>query len=470
MLFTTRRHINAQLFGCKLKEKDFGLPFLFTSVTPIGILVGSGLNTPFTQELPLGTDLVRLATLPVKASSISGYDNALYSALKNDIKKRGILIPLVFDAKSGECVDGLVRLQIAREIGLKTIPRVFGHFSPGETVNVRLVLNGLRRHLTRDQVSSLISWTLKKNPKTSDREVGRLTGADHKTVGASRRRLESTGEIPQLKERQGKDGRSRAVSLAFTSSTSQANEARRALSSLGDKAPAGFSAIRKLRRLAKQESRETELKRSGRSLPKHFDLRCCDFRDLDCPDGVADLMVLDPPWHESKELRQPFSETVFRLLKPGGFALIYTGHAGVLDFGDALRSAGLTYRWLISCINASNAGSVRNSGSVFALSRVVSVYQKGGVFKTPSLFKDVIITEDHKDKTWHKWQQSVEESVSFVQAFTKPGDLVMDLTSGTFTVAVATALVGGGRRFLGCEVRPELVDLGKRRVDEVLNA
>jgi ParB-like chromosome segregation protein Spo0J len=412
-----------------------------------------------------------LPSAPPGVPQLPSVDPRLYAALRSDIAKRGILIPLFFCAETGKCLDGQIRLEIAKELGIKKIPLVYvGYLSEEERRDLRIVLNGLRRQLSREQLAILIEWTLRKDPSVTDREVARNTGADHKTVAAARRRLRSVGEIPQHDKRKGRDGKLYQAHkpMVFASSTANANEARKALNALGESAPEGYSAIRKVRRLAKQEEREIELKQAGPSLPEHFDLRCCDFRDLDLPDEVADLMVLDPPWHTHKEIREPFAETVYRLLKPGGFALVYTGHKGLFEFGDLLRQAGLSYRWEITCVNDDGAGSIRNNGSVYTLSRLVTVYQKGGKFKTPSVFRDVLLTE-RRDKIYHEWQQPLSESVAFVTAFSTPGQTVIDLTACTFTVAEAVARVGGGRRFIGCEIEPRLVELGKRRVAEALS-
>jgi hypothetical protein len=209
------------------------------------------------------------------------------------------------------------------------------------------------------------------------------------------------------------------------------------------------------------------LKPAGTCLPGHFDLQCCDFRELDVADESADAMILDPEWDSRSFPREEFAEQVSRILKPGKFAVIYTGHQGVFGFGDLVRKVGLDPRWLITCVNADGAGAIRNNGSVYSLSRLVTVYQKGGHFKSPSVFRDVLMTE-RREKQYHDWQQPVSESIAFVDAFSAPGDLIVDLTACTFTVAEAVARVGGGRKFLGCELRPELVELGKRRVAVVL--
>ena len=411
-----------------------------------------------------------LPSVPSEAPQLPNIDTRLYAALRADIARRGIVIPLFFCAVTGKCLDGQIRLEIAKELGIKKIPVVYvGNLSEEERLDLRIVLNGLRRQLSREQLATLIEWTLRKAPDATDREVARNTGADHKTVAAARRRLRSVGEIPQHDKRKGRDGKLYQAHkpMVFAAYTANANEARKALNALGESAPEGYSAIRKVRRLAKQEEREIELKQAGPSLPEHFDLRCCDFRDLDLPDEVADLMVLDPPWHSKSFPRGEFADQVFRLLKPGRFALIYTGHKGLFEFGDLLRAAGLSYRWQITCINADGAGSIRNNGSVYTLSRLVTVYQKGGKFKTPSVFRDVLFTEQ-REKIHHEWQQPVSESVAFVTAFSTPGQTVIDLTACTFTVAEAVARVGGGRRFVGCEIEPRLVELGKRRVAEAL--
>ena len=70
-------------------------------------------------------------------------------------------------------------------------------------------LNLHRRHLTAEQKRELIEKRLKANPEMSDRAIAKEVKVDHKTVAAKREKLEATGEIPQLKERVGGDGKAR---------------------------------------------------------------------------------------------------------------------------------------------------------------------------------------------------------------------------------------------------------------------
>ena len=404
--------------------------------------------------------------------TLPAIDQRLYQALKADIALRGILVPLIFCAKSKQCLDGRVRLLIAEQLGIKQIPKIYvGNLTVSEGNDLRVVVNGLRRQLTRDQLSVIIEWSLRKDPSSSDRQHAQRTGADHKTVARTRVRMEGIGAIPQITTRTSKGGKtypSTRKPMVFTHNQAGSNEAAKGLDRLGEKAPTGNMSLRKLRQLAMKEDREDELRKSGVSLPSHFDLRCCDFRNLDCPDNVADLCVLDPPWHTLKELRQPFAETVYRVLKPGAYALVYTGNQGLLDFGDVMRSAGLLFRWIIACTNDDENGALRNNGSIYNQWRPVSVYQKpGGKNKTPGVYKDLHRTVE-REKTFFEWQQPIEESISFVKSFTRPGDLIVDLTFGSGTVPDAVARVGGGRRFLGCEIKKQFVDLAKRRIAAAL--
>ena len=55
---------------------------------------------------------------------------------------------------------------------------------------------------------------LVETPAVSDRQIAAGLGIDHKTVGAQRATMESTGEIPQFKTNIGADGKERPREVA----------------------------------------------------------------------------------------------------------------------------------------------------------------------------------------------------------------------------------------------------------------
>jgi hypothetical protein len=68
-------------------------------------------------------------------------------------------------------------------------------------------LNLHRRHLTAEQKRDIIARLLKEDPAQSDRKIGNMVKADHKTVGAVRAEAEARGEIPHVETRKDAAGR-----------------------------------------------------------------------------------------------------------------------------------------------------------------------------------------------------------------------------------------------------------------------
>ena len=134
-----------------------------------------------------------------------------FEALKADIAERGIQVPIDLD-EHGNILDGHHRDRAWRELQKNAPPptRVIAGLNEEEKRAFARKNNILRRHLTRDQVRHLIEQQLKETPGWADRRAARELGVDHKTVGAVRDRLISTGEIPQLDKLLGADGKERS--------------------------------------------------------------------------------------------------------------------------------------------------------------------------------------------------------------------------------------------------------------------
>jgi hypothetical protein len=116
-----------------------------------------------------------------------------YAALKADIAERGIVVPVVED-QHGNVLDGHHRVRIAAELGIGYPTELRNVADDDEARRVAFALNLARRHLTREQRRQLIAREITADPGRSDREIGRLLGVDHKTVGSVRRELR--GEVP----------------------------------------------------------------------------------------------------------------------------------------------------------------------------------------------------------------------------------------------------------------------------------
>jgi len=115
-----------------------------------------------------------------------------YDALKGDIMKNGIRVPVVVD-QHGRVLDGHNRRQIADELGIHVPVEIITIASDEAAYDTALSLNCARRHLTLEQIRALIGTEIRRRPGDSDRAIARRIGCDHKTVGSVR-----GGEIPHL--------------------------------------------------------------------------------------------------------------------------------------------------------------------------------------------------------------------------------------------------------------------------------
>jgi len=82
-----------------------------------------------------------------------------FAALREDIAKRGVAVPLEVDGATGLVVDGAHRLRAAKEVGLETVPIRARYFaSEDERVEHCLAVNLLRRHVSPSQRRELVRW------------------------------------------------------------------------------------------------------------------------------------------------------------------------------------------------------------------------------------------------------------------------------------------------------------------------
>lgn len=400
-------------------------------------------------------------------------DPDLYDRLRQDIRLRGIQVPILLDNASGEVIDGKLRKQIADELKIKDVPTIrVSRLSDGERTDLRLAINLYRRHLSRAQMREFIAWTLKQRPEASDRCTAKKFGVNHRTVAKVRRRLEAGGEILHLPERNGSDGKiyPAAKPSVYSSSASEDRRARSLLDRLGDDAPPRPASLRVLHKLVNRKEREALQSSPDAKLPARIKIECCDFRDLAVSDGSVDLIFTDPPWGKDGLRQMPeFAVWAARKLKPdGGVLLVYTGHSGMLETGNHL-SQRLTYLWTLSCFNGHWGGtSTRHDLMIRCCWRPILMFCRGKYLPRRT-FDDAVVSED-RDKTYHDYQQPLSEALFFIKVLTRPKAVVCDPFLGSATSAIAVARLNQGRRFRGSEVDPATCAIARSRVAEELRS
>jgi DNA modification methylase len=157
------------------------------------------------------------------------------------------------------------------------------------------------------------------------------------------------------------------------------------------------------------------------------------------------------------------------VLKPGRALLALTGQLRLGEVVAALTEH-LTWVWL-GMIPRSGAASPISARGLRIDSRFIPVVVlSAGRYKPRGYFLDVV-KSDAKDKglkAEHPWEQPVGPFLELVEAFSKPGELVLDLLCGTGTTGVATVRLG--RQFIEVDKDKAAVSLASERLVALANA
>jgi SAM-dependent methyltransferase len=420
--------------------------------------------------------VVQVKTTPAKSierPDLPPLSAEMYAALKSDIAANGIRSEILVTA-DGHTIDGHIRLRIAKELGIppKSIRKtVVGNLSPEERTEWRVIINTLRSHLSRKEVRDLVDRYLRQHPETSNRKVAAITGSDHTTVGKRRKALEQSGDILKLDVRTCKDGRSYPAVRKPVIATANEHQFKRVTTQLGklrESAPTGNQTLRSVNRAVYQSERLEQIANlPDVTLDANFDFRNCDFRNSGIECNSVNLVVADPPWSEIDQA-EDFAKEAYRILKPNGNLVIYTGVFYLPQWLDIMIKAGFVYEWQFVVV-FNTPGALRQKGAIMCRHVPVLLLRKqpeAGIQTNPTLAD--VLESPALEKAFHPWQQALGPVSKLVESLSGPGDVVADLTVGSGTTAVAVALAGEGRRFIGCEIEPDYVRAAKARVAEAL--
>jgi hypothetical protein len=132
-----------------------------------------------------------------------------------DIRKNGMLERITL--YEGKILDGNNRYVAAGVIGLKLTEANFRQLPDGvDPWDFVVSENIQRRHLSQDQKREVIEALVKADPTKSNRAIAAVAKVDKNTVKTVRDGLEATGEIHQLEETIGKDGKKRKMAKTGT--------------------------------------------------------------------------------------------------------------------------------------------------------------------------------------------------------------------------------------------------------------
>lgn len=193
------------------------------------------------------------------------------------------------------------------------------------------------------------------------------------------------------------------------------------------------------------------------------DIRCGDFKDTlaDIESESVSLILTDPPYSSDyMHLWEQLSTFAAEKLKPGGLLVTYSGQFHLPDVMTALGGQ-LGYVWTISTVGCGPSTPI-HARRIHSRWKPVIVYCKPPFTSTE--WTSDLYNGDGPEKDGHKWQQSLDEALHFVESYSIAGDLVVDPFVGSGTNAVACLRLG--RSFIGCDIDPTAIETAIGRIEQ----
>ena len=420
-----------------------------------------------------------------------------YEALKNDIMKNGIKLPLIINS-SNILLDGYTRLRIAKELGLKEIPCIVKHSSNeleeklfvltinihrrhldvADRVKLGLEIKKLKEELYKGKEKRLLNLLqfqdkAKQTPISTTVLIGYDNNSDYSNDSNNNNNNDNRQRQKTRIDIWSEIAREVGISKSTLAKGNEIAEKAEKDQEIAKQLQEFFEKKRSLesvyRRLKEKEARANlkpiieEGKARVEDLAKITILHG-DFRDVlkDIPDNSIDLIFTDPPYDRaSVPLLRDLAVLASRLLKPSGFIAVMYEHVILLELIDALRTAqDMEYYCTISMY-------MQDSREVFFKRNIeigwkpIVVFQKRPMVAVENRFKDNIISDYKPDKSIHEWKQDLKSTMHVIRSLSKEGDTILDPMVGTGTTVEACLLLN--RRCIAVEKDKELYEMLLRR-------
>lgn len=405
-----------------------------------------------------------------------------YAALKADIEKRGVQVPVEYD-ESGAILDGHHRVMACRELGIREWPRVVrvGMTEEQKTEHV-LALNLDRRHLSREQRAELVArlrgqgWSMPRianrlkiarNTVAADLQDAQIeqpatvTGADGKTYPATR-------PEPQAKPVSLFNPSAREVEKAQVMIEAAEAEPDKYSGLLDQMDRTGnvHGAYKELRKARKQEAKQA----IPDDLPDeryrliHGDVAQV-WRDLE-PASI-DVIITDPPYpQEYLALYGTLADVAQKVLKPGGSLLAMCGQSYLPEIMAAMGPY-MRYHWTLTYMTPGGQSAQLWQRKVNTFWKPVLWYVKGDY--AGDWIGDVARSAvNDNDKRFHGWGQSESGMADLIERFSYPGQTILDPFCGGGTTGVVAVQMN--RRFIGIDNDVTAIETSRQRLAEVSHA
>ncbi|MBM3253111.1 MAG: site-specific DNA-methyltransferase [Candidatus Omnitrophica bacterium] len=178
--------------------------------------------------------------------------------------------------------------------------------------------------------------------------------------------------------------------------------------------------------LTDEEIKQAETKQ----LPPTLNFINNDFRKADIEENSIDCIITDPPYpQEFLSLWKDLGEFAYKVLKPSGFLIAYSGQYHLPKVFELLNGQ-LEYVWTMAILLPGST-QIINARNLMCGWKPILIYCKPP-FRKLNTFYDVI-TSPQGEKQYHNWQQSEGGVRKLIEIFSNEGDIILDPFSGVGT-------------------------------------
>ena len=396
-------------------------------------------------------------------------DAATEAALTESIRRFGVLVPVAQD-QDGRILDGYHRSRIAAALGVRFRVDVHEVADADEAREIAHTLNADRRQLSAEQRRTVVA--VLREQGHSLRAIAGAVGADQRTV---QRDLSTAADAAVPDRVVGLDGKSRPARRTVVAAKSQAeaSRAQAALATLDESSTLGVIDTKRVERIAReaQATRRRSDHVETASVADDITIIHGDFTEVIDWSDVEDAVVIsDPPY--PREFLPAWVELADVTVRSPGIRrlVLMSGQTILPDVLNIISRARhvvdehLTvewkYRWCGAYLMPGPATRVWGS-SVGCSWKPVLVFESSINDDHHFLTSDVFRSAGD-DKSHHHWGQNEQGIAQLVEAFTNPGDIVIDPFLGGGTTAVVCRDLG--RRFLGCDIDTAAITATRERL------
>jgi len=392
-----------------------------------------------------------------------------YEALRDDIERRGVIVPVIVNKATGEIIDGHHRVQIAEELGIEYPVEAVDIEDVAEARIIAVGLNVKRRRLSLEQRQELAK-ALRQDGWTQQ-EIADAIGVVQQTV-ANWLKEEIEGDVTNTKNGNGYTMRANAKLSAEQKNEiyerAQAGESQTALA-------ADYSVTRPaIHKAIKAVARKLEREANIKSQTLH------DVVDnpptIELADAVewlerqpqCDLLLTDPPYSTDVDDISAFAESWLPLalskLKSTGRAFVFVGAypeelAAYMNIAMPTQVLVWTYK---NTLGPSPKLDYKLNWQAILYYRMPDAEPLDcPVMLEQFSVQEINAPDGRLGDRYHAWQKPMEIGERFVRHATREGDLVLDpfCCTGTFLLAAAKY----GREARGCDLSMEHLNVAESR-------